>query len=86
MCKGEGSCKRNSPTPDEKLLLARVKAQLQAGHSRSELERLVQQRTKDLTESEQRYRTLVQMSPVGIVQIQVTDAVVRWQRMRGRRD
>jgi len=63
-----------------------VKAQLQAGHSRSELERLVQQRTKDLTESEQRYRTLVQMSPVGIVQIQVTDAVVRWQRMRGRRD
>lgn len=50
-------------------LLVRVKAHLSVGIQRAEMERLVSERTAALSASEERYRWLAELSPVGMAQI-----------------
>ncbi|TPX65966.1 hypothetical protein SpCBS45565_g04841 [Spizellomyces sp. 'palustris'] len=69
-------------------LRARIKTHLDLGRLRGELERLVQQRTAALAESERRYRLLADLAPVGILQADPTGQIEftndRWWHIVGR--
>ncbi|KNC99582.1 PAS domain S-box protein [Spizellomyces punctatus DAOM BR117] len=69
-------------------LRARIKTHLDLGRLRGELERLVQQRTAALAESERRYRLLADLAPVGILQADPTGHIEftndRWWHILGR--
>ncbi|KAK9759937.1 hypothetical protein K7432_016531, partial [Basidiobolus ranarum] len=70
-----------------KELIARVHTHLELGKLRSELERMVQVRTKELTESEMRYKMLARLSPVGIFRADINGNVTftndKWWEISG---
>ncbi|ORY04188.1 hypothetical protein K493DRAFT_253700 [Basidiobolus meristosporus CBS 931.73] len=70
-----------------KELIARVHTHLELGKLRSELERLVIERTKELAESELRYRVLTKLSPVGIFRLDLNGIITytndKWWQISG---
>ncbi|KAK9762744.1 hypothetical protein K7432_011228 [Basidiobolus ranarum] len=70
-----------------KELVARVHTHLELGKLRTELERLVKERTKELAESELRYKVLAKLSPVGIFRLDLNGFITytndKWWEISG---